>query len=263
MQDIKTYQELYYMLIKQDNQQSIQQNLEFTVLETKESFIDNYFKVTLLFYKEINDQFIIKSNLKIREGSEIKIEVKDIKFTTFKGNLYLKVDNLTIIKDNSQNNINEKYNTFIFNYNYVNNGSELKKIKYDSLVSIPVKLKEIVASDGIQIKNFRDVNKEGLIMNFNHDKYNVEGQKIYLLEGFFYDVNGCKLIQLPYSNVVEITETLDENKNISESDIPNLFNFKGKIKSFDFVNNTIIVENEKENNQNEVEINSQLFSKIS
>ena len=60
-----------------------------------------------------------------------------------------------------------------------------------------------------------------------------------------------------------ITETLNENKNISESDIPNLFNFKGKIMSFNFVNNIIIVENEKENNKYEVEINSQLFAKIS
>ena len=263
MHDIKSYQELYYMLIKPDNQKAIQQNLEFIVLETKESFIDNYLKVTLLFCKEINEQFIIKSDLKIREGSEIKIEVKDIKFTTFKGNLYLKVDNLKIIKDNSQNIIKELCDTFVFNYNYANNGFELKKIKCDSIVSIPVKIKEKETAEGIQKKNFKDVNKEELIMKFDHDKFNVEGQKIYLLEGFFYDVNECKLIQLPYSNVVEITETVNKNKNIYESDIPNLFNFKGKIKTFNFVNNIIIVENEKGNNQYEVEINSQLFAKIS
>ena len=262
MEDIKAYQKLYNMLIKPDNQKAIQPNLEFIVLETKESFIDNYLKATLLCCEEINDQFIIKSDLKIREGSKIKIEVKDIKFTTFKGNLYLKVDNLTIINDKRQNNINEKCNTFIFNYNYVNNGSELKKIEHDSLVSIPLKVKENETFDGKQKKVFRDVNKEELIMDFEHNKFNVEDHKIYLLEGFFYDVNECKLIQLPYSNVVEITETLNENKNISESDILNLFNFKGKIKSFNFVNNIIIVENEKENNKYEVEINSQLFAKI-
>ena len=262
MEDIKAYQKLYNMLIKPDNQKAIQPNLEFIVLGTKESFIDNYLKATLLCCEEINDQFIIKSDLKIREGSKIKIEVKDIKFTTFKGNLYLKVDNLTIINDKRQNNINEKCNTFIFNYNYVNNGSELKKIEHDSLVSIPLKVKENETFDGKQKKVFRDVNKEELIMDFEHNKFNVEDLKIYLLEGFFYDVNECKLIQLPYSNVVEITETLNENKNISESDILNLFNFKGKIKSFNFVNNIIIVENEKENNKYEVEINSQLFAKI-
>ena len=204
MHDIKSYQELYYMLIKPDNQKAIQQNLEFIVLETKESFIDNYLKVTLLFCKEINEQFIIKSDLKIREGSEINIEVKDIKFRTFKGNLYLKVDNLKIIKDNSQNIIKELCDTFVFNYNYANNGFELKKIKCDSIVSIPVKIKEKETAEGIQKKNFKDVNKEELFVKFDHDKFNVEGQKIYLLEGFFYDVNECKLIQLPYSNVVEI-----------------------------------------------------------
>ena len=67
------------------------------MLETKETFIDNYLEVTLLFCKEINDQFNIKYEFKIREGCKIKIELKDIKFTTIKGNLYLKIDNLTII----------------------------------------------------------------------------------------------------------------------------------------------------------------------
>lgn len=262
MKAIKCYQELYQELIKSDNQNIIQQNLEFIVLQIKESFIDNYYRVTLLLCNEINEQFIIKSDLKIREGNKIKIKVNDIKFTTFKGNLHLKVDTLEIFKDISQNIINKQYNTFIFNYNYANSNSELEKIKYDSLVSIPVKIKEKETFEGIPRKYFKDVNKEELIVKFDYDNFDVEGQKIYLLEGFLYDVNECKLIQLSYSNVIEITEFLNGNKNIAESTVPNLFNFKGKIKSFNFKENMIFIENEKENAQYKVEINRQLFTKI-
>ena len=47
-------------------------------------------------------------------------------------------------------------------------------------------------------------------------------------------------------------KNLGENKNIAESNIPNLLNFKGSIKSFDI----------KENIQYEVEMNNIYFTKI-
>ena len=62
-----------------------------------------------------------------------------------------------------------------------------------------------------------------------------------MLEGFLYYHKENKLIQLLNSNVTEIVELLDTNKTVEKSEIPNLYNFKGKITSFDFIKKIIII----------------------
>ena len=107
---------------------------------------------------------------------------------------------------------------------------------------------------------FKDINKEKINVLFDKKKFQLEGQKLYLLEGFL--INKDKeLIQLPNSWISEINESLD--KNISESKINHLFNFMGKIEYFNFRNKKINVINEEDKNIYEIELNYELLSKIS
>ena len=266
MKAIKSYNQLSQEFMRYKEKETNQQEIEFTIIEIKESFIYNYSKLTLLFNNEINDQFIIKPVYNINKASKIKIKFNDIIFRNFNGILYLEIKYISAITKDNPNIINKKYNNFKFSlHKYFNCLSELKQINYNSLVSIPVKIKEKEAFDGIPNIIFKDINKEPLIIQFDNEKLNVEGQKIYMLEGFLYNHKENKLYQLPNSNATEIIELLDTNKTFEKSEIPNLYNFKGKITSFDFIRRVINinVEYEGKNSKYEIEVNSGLFSKIS
>ena len=265
MSAIKSYNQLNQLLTGYDIQNISQQDIDFIILGIEESFIYNYSKLTLLLNNEINDQFIIKPTFNIEKENKIKIKFNDIIFRTFKGKLYLEITKILKINDDNQNIILiEKYNSFNFSFlKYANNFSELKKINKNSLVSIPVKVKEKETFNGTSTTSFKDINKKGLIINYDDKTSKVEGQKIYILEGFLYNNEEEKLIQLQKSNIREVNESLNKNENIIQSDILELFHFKGKIKLFDFTNQIIKIENEENKNLIEIEMNTELFSKIS
>ena len=249
-------------LLNYERKDICQKDIEFTIVKIKLSAIYNYSGFTLLLNNEINDQFITKPIYLVKENDKIRVNINDIIFRTFEGKLYFEIKKMDINK-NKSTIINEYNNNNFMHYNYLNNVSELKHINNDSLVSIPVKIEEKEDITGGQYIFFKDMNKEQLIIKYDKGKFDLEGQKIYLLEGFLLDYNENKLYQLPNSNVTEIIDVLDKNKNIEKSEIPGLFNFKGKIKTFDFIKKVIIIENEGDNNKYEVEIDNILFSKIS
>ena len=264
MKTIQSYKQLDQEFLNAEEQLSCEKDIEFIILAIKEASIYNYSKLTLLLNNEINDHFIIKPVYNIEEATKIKIKLSDIIFRTFKGKSYYEIKNVHIIKSDNKNMINTTYNTFNFSiHNYINSLSELKQIKYNSLVSIPVKIKEKETSTATSTIVFKDVNKKGLIVKLFKEKSKIEGQKIYILEGFLYNSEENKLIQLSNSNVSEVDELLNKNINITESYIPNLFNFKGKIKEFDFMKKTIYVENVENKTHYEININQELFAKIS
>ena len=266
MKAIKSYNQLSQEFMRYKEKETNQQEIEFLILDLKESYIYNYSKLTLLFNNEINDQFIIKPVYNINKASKIKIKFNDIIFRTFNGILYFEIKYISAITKDNPNIINKKYNNFNFSlHKYFNCLSDLKQINYNSLVSIPVKIKEKETFDTIPNIIFKDINKEPIIIQLDNEKLNVEGQKIYMLEGFLYNHKENKLYQLPNSNFTEIVELLDTNKSFEKSEIPNLFNFKGKIASFDFIRRVINIniEYEGKNLKYEIEVISELFSKIS
>ena len=69
---------------------------------------------------------------------------------------------------------------------------------------------------------FKDINKEVLTVDIDTKKFNIEGNKIYILEGFLFNKEECRLEPLLNSNIKEIDDFLDKDKNYDESDIYSL-----------------------------------------
>ena len=162
MGNIQSFEELRQELEKHEFKNTFKKDIEFIVVDVKESFIFNYSKLTLLLNNEVNDQFIIKPYTKIEKYNKIKFKLDDVIFRTLNGKLFLEIKKLSIRPSNL--NLDEKQkNTFIFPFYYVNNLSELKNIKKNSFVSIPVKIKEKEYFNGDSAVYFKDVDREQLI----------------------------------------------------------------------------------------------------
>ena len=263
MKAIKSFELLSKELFQSEIENINQKYIECEVLEQKQ-FFHNYLKLTLLLNNEINDDFIIKPIYNIKEGNKIKIETKDILFRTCDYKLHLEIMKIVKIKNtDSKITIKKNYTKFNSPFIYANSLSELSKVKYNLFASLPVKTNETESFSGFTNIFFIDINKEELLITFDRKKFKVEGQKIYLLEGFLFNYEEKKFIQLANSNIVEMNEVLKRNEIISKSNIKDLFNFKGKVKYFDFKQKLIKVENESNNNQYEIEINNKLFGDIS
>ncbi len=248
MKAIKSFELLSKELFQSEIENINQKYIECEVLEQKQ-FFHNYLKLTLLLNNEINDDFIIKPIYNIKEGNKIKIETKDILFRTCDYKLHLEIMKIVNIKNtDSKITIKKNYTKFNFPFIYANSLSELSKVKYNLFASLPVKTNETESFSGFTNIFFIDINKEELLITFDRKKFKVEGQKIYLLEGFLFNYEEKKFIQLANSNIVEMNEVLKRNEIISKSNIKDLFNFKGKVKYFYFKQKLIKVENESNNN---------------
>ena len=94
-------------------------------------------------HNETNDQFIAKPYFNAIEGNKISINIKDITFRTFNSKLFFEIKKMKILSKVNQKIIINKYNPFSFTFHYAKDLSELKQIEYNSLVSIPVKIKEV------------------------------------------------------------------------------------------------------------------------
>ena len=263
---IKNFEQLQKEFVKIEDkflpQNSKSQYLEFIVIK-KSHFIYNYLKLTLLLNDELNDQFIFKEFADIKENTRIKVKLDDIKFKTLNNTLYFEIQKIENLTSNSKNILNEHYNHFNFTFHtYANCLFELENINYNSLISIPVKIKEKETDSNESKIIFKDINKKKLNINFDKNKFKIEGQKKYLLEGFLLKENK-NLIQLKNSSITEIDESLDKNRGIEQSSISKLFNFKGKINEFDLKTKFIKVINEEDKNQYSIELNNELLSKIS
>ena len=261
MEAIKCYHELNEEFIKVNKN-----NLRYfeTIVLGKNRFSNEYFKLTLLLDNEINDQFIINVFNEVKENSKICINFEDIIFRTLNGKLFFEIKEIKKLIFLEQKTIKENFKIYCFSFhNYINSLNDLKQIKYNCLVSMPVKEKEMESFTNEPIFKFKDINKKELTINVDIKKFNVEGQKVYLLEGFLYDIEVSKFIQLPNSNIKEIKDFLYKDKNYAQSDILPLVNFKGKIKTFNFIDKIINIEIEEKQNQFEVEISDKFFTKIS
>ena len=230
---IKSFEQLQKEFVKIEDkslpQNSKEQYLEFIVIK-KNKFIYNYLKLTLLLKEEINDQFIFKQFTDIKENTKIKVRLDDIKFTILNDKLYFEIQKIENIKSNNQNISNKQYTHFNFAFHtYVNNLSELENINNNSLISMPVKIKEKETDSNESKIIFKDINKQKINIIYDKEKFKIEGQKKYLLEGFLLKENKT-LIQLQNSNISEIDEGIEQ----SQSSISKLFNIKGKINEFDF-----------------------------
>ena len=263
---IKSFDQLQKEFLKNEDkclpQNSKQEYLEFIIVK-KSQFIYNYLKLTLLLNDEINDQFIYKQFTDIKENTKIKVKLDDIKFKTINNTLYFEIQKIEFLKSISQNILNEHYNHFNFTFHaYANSLYELENINYNSLISMPVKIMEKETDSNESKIIFKDVNKKKININFDKNKFKIEGQKNYLLEGFLLKENK-HLIQLNNSSITEIDENLDKNRGIEQSSISKLFNIKGKIKEFDLKTKFVKVINEEDKNQYSIELNNKLLSKIS
>ena len=261
MKEIKCFKELNEEFIKVNK--TALTYFEPIVLGN-DRFDNEYLKLTLLLDNEINDRFIINKSKEIKEESKISINLEDIIFRTFNGKLFFEIKDVKILNYKNPNIKKEQYNIYCFTlYNYINSLDELKQLKSNCLVSIPMRVKESESYYNEPLFKFKDINKEILTVDIDTKKFNVEGNKIYILESFLFNKEDCRLEPLLNSNIKEIDDFLDKDKNYDESDIYSLFNFKGKIKTFNFINKKINIEIEGKKELVEVEINDKLFSKIS
>jgi hypothetical protein len=221
---IRNFDQLQKEFLKNEDkclpQNSKQEYLEFIIVK-KSQFIYNYLKLTLFLNDEINDQFIYKQFTDIKENTKIKVKLDDIKFKTINNTLYFEIQKIEFLKSISQNILNEHYNHFNFTFHaYANSLYELENINYNSLISMPVKIMEKETDSNESKIIFKDVNKKKININFDKNKFKIEGQKNYLLEGFLLKENK-HLIQLNNSSITEIDENLDKNRGIEQSSIIN------------------------------------------
>ena len=85
-----------------------------------------------------------------------------------------------------------------------------------------MRIKESESYDNEPLFKFKDINKEILTVDIDTKKFNVEGNKIYILESFLFNKEECRLEPLLNSNIKEIDDFLDKDKNYDESDIYSL-----------------------------------------
>ena len=214
---------------------------------------NDFIFMTINLYNIDYTQFVRKKDNINLENKDITFEIKDIKLMTIKGKYYFYIEKYEILKHETYK-LDEAY---IFN--------SIKEIKDDSyLYTMRLKAKEILGDLENAKFSFQDINSNTIKIDFN-EKYKFENGKIYLFNGYFFDKSQKQFRPTMISSIQEYSN--DRNELMTFKDIDNLeknklVNFKGKIKSFSSVNNSIIVNNEDETNY-KIKVNYSLLKKIS
>jgi len=220
---------------------------ECEVIEERLNFETNI-KLLILNIDETKSQrFIMEQDDINLTGKKIKFSVNSLKIKIIKDKPYFMIKKYSLLE--------EKYN--IKNsqllshlpkdsYKIITSNLELKS---NYLFTLILKAKEIKKSTQEYIFELTDSNNNPVIIE-NSENLDLENRKIYCFHGYTYNCSKLKIEKTDISYIEEFKSSMtriNNSKEILESNIDSLLNFKGKVESFSITDKiiNIVDENKK------------------
>ena len=192
----------------------------------------------------ISKSFIITNNDDNLTGKKIQFETNVLKIKIINNKAYFLITEYTLIdNDNNKTKIQNILMNSSSDYKII---TSMKEIKPNSLYSLILKAKEIKVKTQQYKIQFEDLDMNTINIS-EPENSEFEHGKIYYFHGFIYN-SLLSIFEPTKISYIEkfspSTLKINSSKEIFEYEVNSLLNFKGKVKTFNIKNNTIIIENE-------------------
>ena len=235
---------------------------ECEIIQERIDFDINIKFIKLKIDETKSQSFIMEQNNNKLVGKKIKFGVNSLKIKLINNKPYFIIKKYSLLDSND----NIKNPQLLLNlrpdsYKILTSNRELKS---NYLFTLILRAKEIKISTQEYKFELIDSNNEPVKLE-DLESLSLENRKIYCFHGYIYDSSKLKVEKTNISHTEEFTSSMTKiynSKEILESNINSLLNFKGKVDSFSISDNIVIIE-DKDKKKYKINANYNLIKQLS